>query len=142
MVADEDAETVETSNVESDSSGEENFHHEENNSSNSGSDYCPYDGQPKPKLVSQRDLNDLIRDLGLPKDGAEHLASFMKKRNLLKPETRVSVYRNRDESFRKYFTTDKELSLMYCTDIKGLMNELKKDVYTAECWRLFIDSSK
>jgi len=31
---------------------------------------------------------------------------------------------------------------VYCSDIKGLINELKKNCYKAEDWRLFIGSSK
>lgn len=88
------------------------------------------------------ELNDFIRDLGLPKDGAEYVASFLKKKIFLKPNTKVSFYRNRDQEFRKFFTKDKETSLVYCTDVKGLMDQLKKDVYKDEDWRLFIDSSK
>jgi len=45
-----------------------------------------------PILVSQPELNDLVRDLGLPKDSAEFLASFMKQRNLLEPRTKVVRY--------------------------------------------------
>jgi len=95
-----------------------------------------------PSLVSQFELNDLVRDLGLPKDGSELLASFLKGKNLLEPKTKVSFYRNRESQFRKYFMKDKDLSLVFCTDIKGLINEFKADSYDAKDWRLFIDSSK
>jgi len=47
-------------------------------------------------LVSQFELNDLVRDLGLPKDGSEFLASFLKEKNLLELKTKVSFYRNRE----------------------------------------------
>lgn len=56
-----------------------------------------------PSLVSQFELNDLVRDLDLPKDGSELLASFLKRKNLLESKTKVSVYRNRESQFRKYF---------------------------------------
>ena len=49
-----------------------------------------------PRPFNQEELNDLIRDLGLPKDGAELPASRLKERNLLSKGTRVSLYRNRD----------------------------------------------
>ena len=62
-----------------------------------------------PRPFNHEELNDLIRDLGLPKDGAELLASRLKERNLLYKRTRVSLYRNRDESFRKYFTEEDDL---------------------------------
>lgn len=52
------------------------------------------------KLISQVVLNDLVRNLGLPKDGSEFLASFLKERNMLKSKTKVSFYRNREMKFR------------------------------------------
>ena len=53
-----------------------------------GDDYVAYNTKSKvPLLVSQPELNDFIRNLGLPKDGAEFAASFHKKRNFLKPNT-------------------------------------------------------
>lgn len=95
-----------------------------------------------PSLVSQSQLNDLVRDLGLPKDGSELLASFLKHNNLLQPSTKVSFYRDRDSEFRKFFVMDKDISLVYCTDVEGLINKLKENSYRASDWRLFIDSSK
>jgi hypothetical protein len=41
----------------------------------------------EPQLFSQRELNDLVRDLGLPKDSAEVLGSRLKSKNLLSPGT-------------------------------------------------------
>ncbi|XP_058806456.1 coiled-coil domain-containing protein 1-like [Phymastichus coffea] len=41
------------------------------------------------KLWSQDKLNDLVRELNLPKDGAEHLASALKGMNQLASSTRV-----------------------------------------------------
>ena len=103
---------------------------------------APNTESKKPLLLSQVELNDFIRDLGLPKDAAEFVASVLKKRNFLKPDTKVSYYRDRDREFRKFFTKDEETSLVYCIDVKGLMNQLKENVYKDEDWRLFIDSSK
>lgn len=104
-------------------------------------EYVPSDKKnTEPQTFNQEELNDLIRELGLPKDGAELLASRLKEKNLLLKGTKVSIYRTRDESFRKYFTQDEDL--VYCHDVTGLMNDLKKNVYKAEEWRLFIDSSK
>jgi len=44
---------------------------------------------PQPTF-NQEELNDLIRDLGLPKDGAEYLAA-LKKKNLLTKRTKAYV---------------------------------------------------
>jgi len=71
--------------------------------------------EKKVKLFNQKELNDLIRKLGLPKDGAELLASRLKEKNLLTKGTKVSFYRTRNESFRKYFTQDHDL--IYCNDV-------------------------
>ena len=54
-------------------------------------------------LYSQSELNDLIRDLNLPKQSAEVLASRLQEKHLLKSGISVSFYRNREEKLRKYF---------------------------------------
>lgn len=107
-----------------------------------GSEYLPYNRKPQPVPILQSELSDLVRHLGLTKYGAEDLASFLKKRNLLKPETRVPFYGNRNQEYRKYFKADGDLSLAYCTNIKSLINELMENLYNPVDWRLFIDSSK
>jgi len=63
----------------------------------------------------------------------------LRERNLLTKRTKISFYRTRDESFRKYFTQDHDL--VYCNDVTGLINELKENIYKPDDWRLFIDSS-
>ena len=49
---------------------------------------------PAPSRFSQHELNDLVRDLNLPKKSSELLASRLAEKNLLLPETRISAYRN------------------------------------------------
>lgn len=94
----------------------------------------------EPLLFDQNALDDLIRDLNLPKDSAELLASRLKERNLLLTGTKITKYRNRDVKFRKYFTS--ENNLIYCNDIRGLISLYDiEDDYKPENWRLFIDSS-
>ena len=39
----------------------------------------------EPKLFNQSDLNDLVRELNLSKDGAQLLASRLKERHMLHP---------------------------------------------------------
>ena len=95
------------------------------------------------KLWTQDKLNDLVRELNIPKDGAEYLALASKGMNQLTNSTKVSFYRKRSKSFEPYFEEmnhdgDK---IVYCKDVKGLMNEIKPNVYKDEEWRLFIDSS-
>ena len=51
-------------------------------------------GTPEP--FTQTELNDLVRDVNLPKDAAELLGSRLKgKKNLLTRKTYVTFYRNR-----------------------------------------------
>ena len=94
-----------------------------------------------PKLFDQKSLNDFIRRIGVPKDMAEYIAAEFKKRGFLKKGTTSSYYRNREQDFRKYFAISEDQTLVHCTDIQGLMNELKPNIYVPEEWRLFIDSS-
>lgn len=117
---------------------------EESNSSVSGSgNYSDSDFEcldtGKPHLIEQPELNDLIRDLGLPKEKAELLASRLQQWNLLANETRVSVYRKRSDCLSQFYNI--EDSCCYCTDIDSLMEVLGYK-HIKEEWRLFIDSSQ
>ena len=85
-------------------------------------------------------MNDLIRDLNLPKQSAEVLASRLQEKHLLKAGTSVSFYRNREEKLRKYFQSDGQL--VYCTDVEGLLLAMGLSAYCSNDLRLFIDSSK
>ena len=78
---------------------------------------------------SQRELDNLIRDLGLPEDGAEHLYLALKEKGNLSKGTKSSVYRNREQTFRKNFHFYQELSLVYGTNVNGFINKLKPGVY-------------
>ena len=82
-----------------------------------------------PSLVSQFEFNDLVRELGLLKDGSELMTLFLKRKNLLEPKTKVTIYRNRESQFRKYLMNDEDSSLVFCTDVKGPINELKANCY-------------
>ena len=75
-----------------------------------------YEGpSAEPHLITQPELNDLVRDLGLSKNQSELLGSRLQGWNLLQASTNVTVYRNRDKEFAKYFTLDNELA--YCNDV-------------------------
>lgn len=93
----------------------------------------------QPKLLSQDDLDDLIRDLDLPKGSAELLASRLHERNFLLPGTRISRYRNRDHDIQQFFKA--EGGLVFCCDIPGLILNMGMEYNSTE-WRLFIDSSR
>ncbi|KRZ05510.1 hypothetical protein T11_3579 [Trichinella zimbabwensis] len=93
-----------------------------------------------PQLFTQCELNDLVRDLGLSKVGAEILGSRLQSKHMLAPGTTVSMYRKRETEFTPFFR--EEDSVVYCSDISGLMFQLGAEKYVANEWRLFIDSTK
>jgi hypothetical protein len=66
----------------------------------------------EPQLFCQSELNDLVRELGFPKDSAEMLGSRLKSNNLLSPGTFFSWYRNREKEFIPYFSQDGDLSVL------------------------------
>lgn len=69
-------------------------------------DYVPED---EPHFLDQAELNDLIRDLGLTKEKSELLASRMLQWNLLKSETKVTFYGDRNNELAKFFLKEKLL---------------------------------
>lgn len=87
-----------------------------------------------PHMITQNDLNALVRDLNLSKDKAEILASPLKQWNLLEKNTKITSYRKRHKTLTDYFITDNELC--YCKDIDCLMKEIGYSHKLPE-WRLF-----
>ena len=57
---------------------------------------------PEP-LYTQHELNDLVHDLSLSKESAEHPSSGLEEKNLLSKNTLVTNYRNRHERFTEFF---------------------------------------
>jgi hypothetical protein len=110
---------------------------EENICSSAGEDCV---AKNTPKLFTQSELNDLVRDLSLSKESSELLASRLRDRNLLHPTTKVTFFRKRDEELLQYFC--QESDFVYCKNIPGLLMHMGLPEYKAEEWRLFIDSSK
>lgn len=96
------------------------------------------DDDPRPHFPNQNELNDLIRDLGLPKSGAELLTSRLMEWNLLGEDCQITMQRNRHLEFAKYFAVDG--SLCFCSDVTGLFHAIGIE-YDSSGWRLFIDSS-
>ncbi|GFU51057.1 uncharacterized protein TNCV_2414851 [Trichonephila clavipes] len=95
--------------------------------------------QIDPELFSQSDLNDLARDLGLPKDTAEVLGYRLKERHLLNSDVSFSWYRFRAKEFVPFFTQEGDLG--FCNNVPAIL-EMFKIMYEPEEWRLLIDSSK
>ncbi|GFU68736.1 uncharacterized protein TNCV_4400141 [Trichonephila clavipes] len=106
-------------------------------SSDSGDGYDP--GTNNPDLLSQSDLNDLVRDLSLPKDTPEVLGSRLNERHLLNSGVSFSLYRFREKEFVHFST--QEGDLVFCNNAPTIL-EMFKIMYEPKEWRLFIDSSK
>ncbi|GBM15483.1 hypothetical protein AVEN_142138-1 [Araneus ventricosus] len=117
--------------IRSDSEDRDTNHQDE-----SSSDVSVDEG---PQPLSQSELNDLVRDLGLSKDGVELLWSRLKIKNLLTPGTSLSWYRHGEKEFIQFFC--KEGNLVFCNDVQGLKKCFEIEYDPSE-WHLFIDSSK
>jgi len=93
----------------------------------------------EPHLLTQGDLNDIVRDLNLSKKQAELLSSRLKGGNLLRQDTKVCFYRGRHEECKDLFS--QEDGVVFCNDICSVMEVLVSE-FNPDQWRLFIDSSK
>ena len=93
----------------------------------------------EPHLLSQGDLNDLMRDLNLSRKQSELLGSRLKGWNLLQKETQVSVYCTRHSDFADFFSLVD--GVVFCNDVHSVMEALNHK-YSTNDWRLFTDSSK
>lgn len=94
--------------------------------------------EKKPYFPNQKDLNDLIRDLGLTKSNAELLTSRLKEWNLLDESVQVTDQRKRHQRFSNFFS--RQDGLCFCNDVPGLFEAIGITCNPIE-WRLFIDSS-
>jgi len=86
----------------------------------------------KPHLLTQGDLNYIVRDLNLSKMQAELLGSGIKGWKLLRQDTNLCFYRGRHEEFKDLFS--QEDGVVFCNDVLG-------HEYNTDNLRLFIDSS-
>ncbi|GBN54382.1 hypothetical protein AVEN_89011-1 [Araneus ventricosus] len=91
------------------------------------------------EVFSQSELNDLVRYLGLSKDGVEWLWSRLKNKNLLTPGTLFSWYWHLEKEFTQCFS--KQGNIVFCNDVQGLKKYFDTEYDPSE-WCLFIDSFK
>lgn len=93
----------------------------------------------EPHLLTQYELNDLHRDLYLPKRTSEILSSRLQEWKLLQPGVLVTATRYRSTYLAECFAT--RGNICYCKDIEELFAVMKQPFVSRE-WRLFIDGSK
>ena len=94
--------------------------------------------EKKPYYPNQKDLNDLIRDLGLTKSNAELLTSRLKQWNLLDDSVQITEQRKWHQSFSSFFTMQN--AICFYNNVSGLFYSIGIPCIPSE-WRLFIDSS-
>ena len=94
--------------------------------------------EKKPYYPNQKDLNDLIGDLGLTKSNAEFLTSRPKQWNLLEDSAQITEQRKRHQSFSSFFTMPN--AICFCNNVSGLFYSIGIPCIPSE-WRLFIGSS-
>ncbi|XP_076318645.1 uncharacterized protein LOC143229774 [Tachypleus tridentatus] len=75
-------------------------------------------GERNPYYPNQRDLNDLISDLGLTKSNAELLTSRLKEWDLLDESVQVASQRKRHRHFSSFFT--RQDGLCFCRNVSDL----------------------
>lgn len=75
----------------------------EDDSTSKDPDYIPDDDPHDTHKLDQSELNDLVRDLGLNKQKSELCSSRMLQWNMLKAETKVTYYRDRNKPLMKFF---------------------------------------
>src|SRR6218665_1986366 len=91
----------------------------------------------RPYFPKQKDINDLIRDLGLTKsNAAELLISRVKQWNLLDESVQVTDQRKRHKTFSNFFS--RQDGLCFCSNVAGLFEAISCN---SSKWRLFLDSS-
>jgi len=86
--------------------------------------------------ITEGELNNLIRNLELPKNKAELLASMLQQWNLLHHSATVTKFRNTNQEFDQFFKTVGYST--HCKDIDGMMDAMHVR-HSPEQWRLFIE---
>jgi ligand-binding sensor domain-containing protein len=64
------------------------------------------------QLFTQSELKDVIRDLGLPREKAEHLGSRLKEKYVLAAGISMYWYSSREQEFTSYFSQDGDSVLL------------------------------
>jgi len=92
-----------------------------------------------PQRFTQSELNDLTRDLYLPKTSAELIGSRHKNKNLLKTGVSFVWYRYREKELKPFFS--EKNNFVICNNVNDLLRFFEFE-HDPSNWRIFIDSSK
>jgi hypothetical protein len=92
---------------------------EQQPSSSRNPEFCPSLDSYEPHKITEIELNDLIRDLELPKNKAELLASRLQQWNLLDHAVKVTVFYTQNKVFEKFHGTEDDFTV--CKDADGLL---------------------
>ena len=84
--------------------------------------YEPLADNKSPILITQAFLNDLVRDLNLPKESAELLGSRLQHNNLLAPNSTYSWYRQKEKDLVQYFSIKE--TFLYCHNVASLLQAM------------------
>ena len=101
-----------------------NFQISESESISSSKESEPYENfvvshqNDESQVFAQAELNDLVRKLDLSKCSAELLRSQLKEKNMMALETKVSLYRYRENGLIEFFKMEK--NLLFCENIERL----------------------
>lgn len=82
-----------------------------------GTEYSESQGEGVRHYPNQTEINDLIRDLALPKWRSELLLSRLKEWNLLDESVKITSQRTRNETYSSYYAS--EDGICFCKDING-----------------------
>ena len=79
---------------------------------------CDYDNHKQRKLFYQPELDDLVRNLNLPKAFALIPGSRLRVKRMLCTDTTFVWFKHREREYIRFFSM--EHSLVYCVDIQHL----------------------
>ena len=92
------------------------------------------------KPFTERQLNNLVRNLNLSKESSELSASRLVEHDVVDSGTKITFYCNRDDLLLRFFTMEDDF--VFCNNIPGLLAEMGLSKYNSDEWRLFIVCSK
>ena len=85
----------------------------------------------RPKLISQGQLNDVVRNLGSSKDSSEILGSCHGEHDILDLGTKITFYSDRDDLLICFFTMEDDF--VYCNKIQDLLSEKSTTQMNGDC---------